>query len=210
MMTKMSGKNVFKSKRNYVYLENNLVYKSITAGDSAALAEAEILRKLYTAAVNAPQVIEAYGGVIIMEYIEGITLTDVIECENISPELLAERISEWFAAFYEVFPSKVRGDVNCRNFILTHDNRVFGVDFEDLPIGKKETDLGRLQAFILNYDPPNTNYKKRLVQALTNCFDARFNIDRALVDLEQSLEIERMKKRRDGDKCGRNESHIII
>ena len=196
MMTKMSGKNVFKSKRNYVYLENNLVYKSVTTGNAVALAEAEILRKLYISGVNVPKVLGVNRGVIVMECIEGTTLADVIERENISPETLAERIVEWFMAFYEVFPSKIRGDVNCRNFIITHDNRVFGIDFEDLPTGRKEIDLGRLRAFILNYDPPYTDYKKRLTQALTNCFDARFDIDREIADIEQSLEIERMQMRR--------------
>jgi len=194
----------FKSKRNYVYLENNRVYKSLVSRE-AALAEADILRKLYTAGVNVPQIVSAgIDGeitdgeieMIVMEYIEGETLTDIIERENKPPEPLAERISEWFAAFYEVFPDRTRGDVNCRNFIITQDMRVFSVDFEDLPLGRKETDLGRMRAFILNYDPAYTEYKKSLAQALTNCFETRFGIDSELADMEQNLEIQQMQKRR--------------
>jgi len=194
----MMNRIKFKSKRNYVYLEDNLVYKSLASliSEKAALAEADILRKLYMAGVNVPKVVTISNGVIAMEYIPGITLTDVIERENEPPCHLAERISDWFAAFYKVFPDKIRGDVNCRNFIITQDKRVFGVDFEELLSGCKETDLGRLRAFILSYDPPHTEYKKRLAQALTACFKAHFEINAAFADIEQDLEIQQMQKRR--------------
>lgn len=186
----------FKSKRNRVWLENGRVHKLILAGAGAATAEFEILKRLYAVGAAVPQVLDLDGDLLILEYVKGMTLTEAVEREIICAVMLAERITCWFAAFYAVFPDRIRGDVNCRNFIITPDTRVFGIDFEDLKYGRKETDLGRLAAFILNDDPPYTDYKKRLAQSLTDCFAAGFGIDRESAAREQIHETEAMRRRR--------------
>ena len=117
------------------------------------------------------------------------------------PILLAEGLARltalWFGAFYAAAPAGARrGDVNCRNFILTPAGGLYGVDFESLPAGDKETDLGRLTAYILTYEPPYTIFKKRLSAALTDAFTDMFGADRGLSLREQAAELDAMRLRR--------------
>jgi RIO-like serine/threonine protein kinase len=188
--------NIFKSRRNRVWLEDGRVHKLILSGAEAARAEADILRRLSDAGVAVPRLFDINGDVLILEYIKGATLTEEIEREMLAGEILAELIARWFADFYAVFPGRIRGDVNCRNFIITPDARVYGVDFEDLQYGRKEADLGRMTAFILTYDPAYTDYKKKLAQSLTDCFGLNFGVDCGLAAQEQSRELAQMRRRR--------------
>ena len=192
---------IFKSKRNRVWLENGRVHKLILSGVEAAQFETEILEKLFFAGVKVPRLLVLNKDKLIMEYVKGISLTEEIDRAEagescISAGVLAECITSWFASFYAVFPGKIKGDVNCRNFIVTPEACIYGVDFEDLPNGQKEIDAGRMSAFILNYNPPYTDYKKRLASALIDCFIVSFGVDRELVLREQAREIETMRKRR--------------
>lgn len=181
---------VFESRRNRVWLERGCVCKHTPE----AHAEAGILTKLLAAGVPVPRLISQGENLLVMEYVEGITLTEAIERETPN---LAEPLTDWFASFYAAMPEGVcRGDVNCRNFILTPDRQLVGVDFEDLPAGCKETDLGRLTAFILTYDPPYSDYKKRLAQELIERFSKRFGLDPEHVRLEHERELEAMRRRR--------------
>jgi len=183
----------FKSKRNQVWLEGGRVHKLILGG---ACSEAEILRGLYVNGVAVPEVFSVDGDMIIMEYIEGSTLTDEIEREVLDADKLAVCLVDWFAAFYLACPGKIRGDVNCRNFIVAPGFKIYGVDFEDLQDGAKEKDAGRIAAFILNYAPEYTDYKKRLASAFIDCFCVVLGVEREVVLSEQALEIDAMRERR--------------
>ena len=193
---------IFKSKRNKVWLESGRVYKRVSMGAEAARREACILRGLLEAGVAAPRVLALEHDLLALEYVAGETLADVIELadmtgEHIGAEILAARVIDWFAAFYAACPGKIRGDVNCRNFIVAPGAHIiYGVDFEHLDCGCKEADAGRLAAFILNYDPAYTRYKLELAGAVTDNFCARLDIERGLAAAEQALEQERMRQRR--------------
>ena len=199
---------VFYSRRNRVWLEDGYIYKLILPGTDrpdtaqAAQAEADMLKHLLSGGVSVPRLFSINGDLLTMEYIKGITLVDAIEraekiADCLSAELLGELISRWFAEFYATLPEgTIRGDVNCRNFILTPENRLFGVDFENLPHGQRETDLGRMTAYILTYSPPYTPYKRCLTQALTDCFASHFKINYELVFQNQANEIQDMNRRR--------------
>jgi len=207
----MADDNIFYSRRNRVWLEDGRVHKLILPrGDcpdinQAARYEAEILKYLRGKNAAVPRVYSADGNLLVIEYIKGVTLTEEIEKiertetgdNNLSADALAKNITRWFADFYAAFPGgRTRGDVNCRNFILTPDSRVFGVDFEELPHGSKETDLGRLTAFILTYDPPYTAYKINLAQKLTECFCQQFELDPELALQIRARETEAAYRRR--------------
>ena len=199
---------VFRGKRNKVWLEGGLVRKLILPGAdrddpaSAALKEGEALRLLRAEGVAVPRLTSVEGALLTMEYVAGITLTDEIERaergqSSFSPGTLAGLIADWFVRFYAALPDGVRrGDVNCRNFILTEEGRLFSVDFESLPQGRKEEDLGRLAAYILTYDPPYTEYKLKLVDELTNRFAELFDVDRAFALDAQAEEIKNINQRR--------------
>jgi tRNA A-37 threonylcarbamoyl transferase component Bud32 len=200
------NKHVFFSRRNQVWLEDGFVYKRILPdddrADTARLAEieSENLLRLSAGGVFVPRPISLNGSLLTMEYIEGITLTEAIELGEIgaySDGMLVKLIAGWFSSFYAALPEGVcRGDVNCRNFILTSDGRLCGVDFEKLPFGRREADLGRLTAFILTYEPSRTAYKQRLTQGLTKHFTELFGLDPALVLCERERELDSIRRRR--------------
>lgn len=198
----------FKSRRNTVWRQGSAVYKQILAHHdrpdpcAAAAFEADRLRQLSDAEVPVPRLISQEGDLIAMTYVAGLTLTDVIELAehgetDISASRLARSVTDWFSSFYAVLPpSEIRGDVNCRNFLVMPDGRIAGVDFEERAYGPREADLGRIAAFILNYDPANTKFKSELVDALFFCFETQFHLDIKLVAQIQEQEDRDISVRR--------------
>jgi len=175
---------VFKSRRNRVWREGNTVYKQILpkAGETgpyqSAEFEANILKRLYSRGVYVPKIISCENNLLAMEYIESMTLTDYIELYEDQPftDTIVERITSWFESFYNAIPlNSLRGDVNCRNFLVTPDLNIAGVDFETPCTGIRETDLGKLIAYILTYRPKYTAYKKYLAELLCRRFISRRN-----------------------------------
>ena len=196
----------FRSRRNLVWPENGYVKKRILPDEdrqstvSSAKFEADILSLLYKAGVSVPKLISHDADTLTMEYIEGITLIDAIEFfeqDKLSAEVLVKPLIGWFTAFYKAVPDDtIRGDVNCRNFILTPARSIVSVDFEFLPTGKKESDIGRLAAFILTYKPPHTMFKKYMVKQLIDEACARLDLDPVLINQAKELELTEMSKRR--------------
>jgi len=197
------------SRRNRVWLEDNIIYKQILPqpGESGAKCrraafEADMLAHLRNRGVSVPKIISCENNLLAMEYIQSKTLTDYIEsCENGADQTLTETIIEqlvcWFESFYDALPQgSVRGDVNCRNFLVTPDGNIVGVDFETINTGIRETDLGKLIAFILTYRPQNTAYKKYLTDLLCQKFISRFCLDPVLISNAKAQELRDMTVRR--------------
>ena len=199
-------KKKFQSRRNLVWLENGYVIKRILPDkdkqNTIMLAEfeANILSLLYTAGVAVPKLISLEYDTLTMEYIDGITLTDAIlvyEQNNLPADKLVTPVIRWLKSFYEALPKgSIRGDVNCRNFILTQSGQAVGVDFESIPVGNKETDIGRLAAFILTYEPPNTTYKEFLVNMMLDEATIHLDTNHTLIKQAQEKELEEINKRR--------------
>jgi len=186
---------MFKSRRNRVWLDGGFVYKEFLVGDGRF--EFDNLKHLFSSGVIVPKPISFDGNVLVTEYIEGVTLVDVIENKSIDADNLAEKIMVWFDKFYAAVSNGVcRGDVNCRNFILGTNGNLYGVDFEEMYTGRREVDLGKLTAFILTYEPPYTEYKTRLARVLTEQFVNQFGLDKDLVKRERELELAKMSSRR--------------
>ena len=81
----MSETHVFKSRRNSVWREKNIVYKKVLPqpGETCepclrAAIESDMLKRLYGCGVYVPKVISCENDLIAMEYIESETLTDFI------------------------------------------------------------------------------------------------------------------------------------
>jgi len=201
----------FKSRRNRVWLKGGKVYKQILPKPGqpglndprrSAAFEADMLKKLHARGVYVPRVFSCENDILEMEYIESATLTDYLEaCETgaarIPAEAIAQGMTHWFEIFYAALPEgHIRGDVNCRNFLVTPDGRIAGLDFETARTGDRETDLGGLLAFILEYRPKNTPFKKMLSDLLHEQFVTRFKLDPVLVAAERTREMKAMETRR--------------
>lgn len=194
------SKSSFKSRRNDVRLTNGAVEKRYRAGACAHI-EAAKLRALRQAGVRVPIVLGDEADVLRLSYIEGETLPDLLEAfeqDGRPPEPAARALADWLIRFYRAAaPGEIRGDVNGRNFIY-EDGAWWGVDFEETLTGRAEQDVGRLIAFILTYDPPDTAVKRRFSSAFKFAMMAAMPLDAAEIDRQYAREIEAMRDRREG------------
>jgi len=91
----------------------------------------------------------------------------------------------------------IRGDVNCRNFLLADDGILYGVDFETLPEGKRETDVGVLCAYILTYDPARSPLKKQMAEELIALAAKKLSLNEKALRGELRLALEDTALRRE-------------
>ena len=206
----MEGMIAFKSRRNCVWREGGTVYKRIMGipGEPEkpchrAAFEADMINRLYRCGVRVPRLISCKDDWLAMDYVESRTLVEYIDsceigAERVPHETIIDNVSVWFESFYDAVQNGIiRGDVNCRNFLLTPNGSVFGVDFEGPFIGKREDDLGRILAYILTYKPQYTPFKTRFADMLCRAFNKRFNLELNLVAIATDKEIGDMAVRRD-------------
>jgi len=193
----------FKSKRNTVLLHDGVVEKHFSTIEAAAF-EAGELGRLKAENVHVPEVYALDGAVIKMQYIPGETLPDLIaRFENASdlPDIqaVADKIIGWLNEFYRAIDTdttgEIRGDVNGRNFIFD-GACCWGVDFEEKSCGIKAQDIGRLIAFVLTYDPPETSVKVMLANKLLQKAVQVFQIESEEICRHRDLEFGAMAQRR--------------
>ena len=193
----------FVSKRNKVYLCDNIVFKEHKSRD-AAVQEAEFLHILGSNGVAVPKVIEIKKNVLCLEYITGIPLPDfMLEHDAIDRcSKVAASITIWLESYYKAVnyntTSEIRGDVNGRNFLVVNDN-IIGVDFEEHIYGRRESDFGRLLAYIATYDYDDTKVQRTLEEKLIESFIKRFSISGNELQKEKAIELkvlEGFRKRR--------------
>ena len=190
----------FNSKRNNVYLKDGLVYKECETKE-AAYFEKEFLEELLSKGLAVPRVISVLDTVLVLEYIEGITIPDFLEVPSSLERCttVAKNIVDWFNSFYKAVDYTnshiIRGDVNGRNFIITKDS-IYSVDFEEKVYGNRETDLGSLLAYISNYDLIDISVRDKLHSLLLPLLSNTFNTSAKEIALAEEKEIELMKIRR--------------
>jgi len=154
--------------------------------------EVSILTKLKEAKCNVPMIYLVNEDTIFMEYLEGKTLLNVIEemeDSNLNSIQVLRNLYLWICDFYASLGGDIIfGDVNLRNFILNNE-KIYGIDFEDCRIGKKEEDMGKLCAYFLTYNPSFTDWKiknvKDFFMMLINEFG--FNQEELLREIEKEL-----------------------
>jgi len=196
----------FKSKKNKVVFSNGLIEKHMNSSD-VAIIEAEKLKLLHNAGVRVPEVISQEKNILRLKYVDGITITDLIEAMENNTfnqlECLINSLVSWLNDFYNAVgfnnangkTGEIRGDVNFRNFIFdgTH---CWGIDFEEQIFGEKEQDIGRMIAFILSYHPPNTYIKNLFAQKLLDKAIVTFALDQAKIFRWRDDELKAIALRR--------------
>lgn len=174
------------SKRNNVYLAE--VYNSINIGKKLIVKEYKgqsgnevfSLYMLKRHGLRVPQIIWYDEQVLVMEYIQGILLAELLADQVSDWKLWVNALAGWLHELHGCMNinnkdiSKQaclsKADLNLRNFIF--DGRVFyGIDFEDICFYPPERDLGVLCAFILNNDPMFADWKYAICSLLISCYD---------------------------------------
>jgi len=126
--------------------------------------ETSILQKAYQNNLHVPTVIGTTANVLVLEYINGPNLCDLI---TINPDrFLGHLLARWLASFHTVFNRGAdqvltKGDARIRNFLVFYDHLV-GVDFEESHIGSYHEDLAIACASILDTIPLFTEPKFQL------------------------------------------------
>lgn len=151
--------------------------------------EFRMLGFLRSCRVRVPQPLLCLGNLLVVEYIEGMSLADLFSADR-GPEnvRVAEELSRWLAGLHRItrrqlvgetdFPvgcgdagdSLLMGDVNLKNFLYAPEG-IYGLDFEDYTFGNPLQELGRVAAFILANDPGFQSWKYGLVAALARSYE---------------------------------------
>lgn len=213
-----SGKIIkkFSSRQHAVYLirlppgdprGERAVCKRYDGDGAGCEKEAKWLTGLAVQGVAVPRLLEAGEEHLLMEYLTGPTLLDILLAPESAGAMGVGRatasviasLGDWFDAFYPAAVALtgervVYGDVNFRNFIVR--DRIFGIDPEDCRPGRPEEDVGKMAAFALTYTPAFTAWKRSLARALSRILIARLRLDAAAVRAAAEEEMRAIARRR--------------
>jgi tRNA A-37 threonylcarbamoyl transferase component Bud32 len=179
-------------------------------------AEISVMKK-GSSKLNIPIIhdVDKKNNVIIMNYIIGENLSDIINNEDTTydeKQRLILLLSKWFFKYHNHFKSEdkflIHGDPSLRNFIFT--DRIWGVDFEESRFGQPVEDIAGMCASILTTDPMFNSEKFRLCEKLiANYLDLApgriINIDN---EISYSL-LEKIQWRPDDEEILRKYSKLI-
>lgn len=190
---------IFESRRNTVSLEKGQI-KKVFSDAEAAQHEWNVLTLLQLRGVTVPEVLDLRENVLYLQYCPGPLLLDrVLELEekNSAEGLsgLCAELADWFNQFYQAVPGHIRGDVNFRNFIVGVSG-ITGIDFETLPIGQKETDMGNLLSYYAAYSPAFTTQRTKGTVIMFNAFSEKITLDKSKVLKEMRFVFKHMERRR--------------
>ena len=136
--------------------------------------EATVLRDAYEREVPVPRIVGTTAEVLLMEFIEGPNLCDVLT--NTPSPRYGRLLGTWLAQYHTAFQRSgelvlAKGDARIRNFICANTNLV-GVDFEESSVGSYLDDLASACASILDTTPIFTPAKRRVCRALLSMYAA--------------------------------------
>ncbi len=195
-----------KSKRNNVFriVEDEGIYilKKFENHENY-IREKEVLSILKKEGVNVPSIIKAEENYLYLEDLGEVNFLEWYEEQEKNNALNISMVYElcsWFKDFYSAvfeFYKKqfILYDVNFKNFIIC-DNKVYGIDFEQVKPGHIEEDAGRLSAFALTYNPSMTEWKMDFRNILINILSNELNIEKEKIISEENKELAAIKKRR--------------
>ncbi|HOG62055.1 MAG TPA: RIO1 family regulatory kinase/ATPase [Sedimentibacter sp.] len=195
-----------RSKRNNVFRivedEGTYILKKFENHENY-IREKEVLSILKKAGVNVPSIIKAEENYLYLEDLGEVNFLEWYEEQEKNNALNISMVYElcsWFKDFYSAvfeFYKKqfILYDVNFKNFIIC-DNKVYGIDFEQVKPGHIEEDAGRLSAFALTYNPSMTEWKMDFRNILINILSNELNIEKEKIISEENKELAAIKKRR--------------
>lgn len=199
----------FLSKRNKVFLAQGtngrpVVVKDFSQSRESLCMERRVSRVLYAQGIAVPELLEADDSRLVYRFIEGTLAVDLLgqleqPCYTAAVTDTFGGLCDWlvdcYAALESVFGCEmVLGDAHLRNFIC--GDRVYGVDFECVAPGRRESDIAALALFTLSYDPACTPAKYTLAAFLCRRCIARMGLDADLLRRELDAQLEMIAARR--------------
>jgi hypothetical protein len=171
------------SRRNNVFF-----VEAITAGNMTQMyvikehvnsptgTEVFILNTLAKQGISVPEILWHDNSMIIMPYIEGLLLADLLVDLEVDEGFWISELAKWLHKLHNCMNINSQVglcmlDLNLRNFIFD-GQKFFGLDFEGVCFYPPERDLGGICAFILNNDPMFVNWKYRICKSLIKAYEA--------------------------------------
>jgi tRNA A-37 threonylcarbamoyl transferase component Bud32 len=156
----------------------------------SASSEFSILERCIGAGVPVPSPIELLSHAIVMEHIDGPTVSAMIDSAEDAKgatasvgiekcHQVADALGNWLAGFHRMSDSRLaRGDANMRNFILAGPV-LYGVDFEESSECDVLVDLGQMCSSILSMRPMFVREKFELVRRMSSRYFQATGLDRS-------------------------------
>lgn len=198
------------SKRNSVYrIYNNsktYIVKKFSDIDYM-LFEAEMLNVLLHSKASVPKIISVSNDEVMLEDLGDLTFLDWLEKEELNSSVtyhkMIIKLLGFLQKFYKVTneyygKQYIINDINLRNF-LVNNNKVYGIDFELCSEGKIESDIGKMIAYIITYDPIATDWKYKFINDFVHIFLLNFNLNVVLLIKEIRLELNKIFDKRNLD-----------
>ena len=120
--------------------------------------ELRILQSSWEKSLAVPEVFRAEKGVILMDFISGNLLVDILN-QSFNPDFV-DMLAEWYYNYHSAH-KMIKGDPRLRNFIH-HNGQIYGVDFEDSRSDDWMLDIGGTAASLLDTNPIFDIRKRRL------------------------------------------------
>ena len=120
--------------------------------------ELRILQSSWEKSLAVPEVFRAEKGVILMDFISGNLLVDILN-QSFNPDFV-DMLAEWYYNYHSAH-KMIKGDPRLRNFIH-HNGQIYGVDFEDSRSDDWMLDIGGTAASLLDTKPVFDIRKRRL------------------------------------------------
>lgn len=184
----------FESRKNNVFL---LIKQNTKSSISYVLkefseefkgnlnTEFRTLKQLYTLNIAVPKIINYSKDFLLLNYIPGMRIMDIINFDNNNKELLSvtkigdifNELGAWFSMLHfktldDSGNSILKGDCALKNFIYnpaSDNDLLFGIDFEESFIAQPILDLGTIGAVILTIKPifskQNSEFFKILIES---------------------------------------------
>lgn len=167
------------SKRNQVYkimleIEGKsqpAIMKIYSGKDNLPEAEYRNMKMLYDYGINVPRIICKDNNRLIMEYIDGDLVNDLVE--RLDTGEWIDKLALWFSQLHKISKDSdtlLKGDVNLRNFIYSN-GEIYGLDFEEIRWGDVRTDLADVCFFMLTNTPSFTKEKHIMLRRFLQCYE---------------------------------------
>ncbi len=197
---------IFKSKKHNVCkvsIEENIYVLKEYSNKHSFIKEYDILNFLASKHLNVPEILANDGNQLYLDYIKGMNFLDYFTELEIRLSEGYEDFLNRFADFHRVLYQALReykkdtilGDMNFRNYIIM-GKRISRIDFEDCTVGAIETDIGKMAAFALTYDPSFTIWKKKFSRKLTDIFSDKLNLSKEKIITAMEKELDDIRIRR--------------
>jgi tRNA A-37 threonylcarbamoyl transferase component Bud32 len=119
---------------------------------------------------------------LLLEYIPSENLCNLINDQNRQTQnklSIITHLASWFYQFHRYYQQQskplIHGDANLRNFLISQNKNIYGLDFEESKPGNVREDIAFICASILTTNPSFTEEKQQLQHQFVKTYEQRSN-----------------------------------